>query len=124
VKDGLTLTVNIRDDVKFHDGVPLTARDIVFTFNTAANSSGSADLSMLDNAVALDNYTVEFKLNDPQATFIHKLALIGIVPEHAYNEAYGENPIGSGPYRFVQWNKGQQAIFKANPDYYGPKTIL
>jgi len=75
-EDGLTLTVNIRDDVKFHDGVPLTARDIVFTFNTAANSSGSADLSMLDNAVALDNYTVEFKLNDPQATFIHKLALI------------------------------------------------
>ncbi len=122
-EDGLTWTVNIRDDVKFHDGVPLMARDVAFTFNTAANSSG-VDLSVLENSVALDNYTVEFKLNDPQATFINKLAVIGIVPEHAYDETYGENPIGSGPYRFVQWNKGQQAIFEANPDYYGQKPYF
>ncbi|MDR7666675.1 ABC transporter substrate-binding protein [Methanosarcina sp. Z-7115] len=121
--DGLTWTVNIRNDVKFHDGVPLTARDVAFTFNTAANSSG-VDISVLKNAVALDNYTVEFKLNDPQATFIHKLAVLGIVPEHAYDETYGDNPIGSGPYRFVQWNKGQQAIFEANPDYYGQKPYF
>jgi len=122
--NGLTWTVNIRDDVKFHDGVPLTARDVAFTFNTAANSSGKLDLSMLDNAVALDNYTVEFKLNDPQTTFIHKLAALGIVPEHAYNETYGEHPIGSGPYRFIEWDKGQQAIFEANPDYYGQKPYF
>jgi peptide/nickel transport system substrate-binding protein len=122
--NGLTWTVNIRDDVKFHDGVPLTARDVAFTFNTAANSSGKLDLSMLDNAVALDNYTVELKLNDPQTTFIHKLASLGIVPEHAYNETYGEHPIGSGPYRFVEWDKGQQAIFEANPDYYGQKPYF
>ena len=121
--DGFTWTVNIRNDVKFHDGVPLTARDVAFTFNTAANSSG-VDLSVLKNAVALDNYTVEFKLNDPQATFIHKLAALGIVPEHAYNETYGENPIGSGPYKFIQWDKGQQAIFEANPDYYGQKPYF
>lgn len=122
--NGLTWTINIRDDVKFHDGVPLTARDVAFTFNTAANSSGKLDLSMLDNAVALDNYTVEFKLNDPQTTFIHKLAALGIVPEHAYNETYGEHPIGSGPYRFVEWDKGQQAIFEANPNYYGQKPYF
>ncbi|AKB53217.1 Dipeptide-binding ABC transporter, periplasmic substrate-binding component [Methanosarcina barkeri 227] len=79
---------------------------------------------MLKNAVALDNYTVEFKLNDPQTTFIHKLSVIGIVPEHAYNETYGEHPIGSGPYRFVEWDKGQQAIFEANPDYYGQKPYF
>lgn len=121
--DGLTWTVNIRDDVKFHDGVPLTAKDVAFTFNTAANSSG-VDLSVLKNAVALDNYTVEFKLDDPQTTFIHKLVALGIVPEHAYNETYGEHPIGSGPYRFVEWDKGQQAIFEANPDYYGQKPYF
>ena len=121
--DGFTWTVDIRNDVKFHDGVPLTARDVAFTFNTAANSSG-VDLSVLKNAVALDNYTVEFTLNDPQTTFIHKLAAVGIVPEHAYNETYGEHPIGSGPYRFVEWDKGQQAIFEANPDYYGQKPYF
>ncbi|MDD2439668.1 MAG: ABC transporter substrate-binding protein [Methanosarcinaceae archaeon] len=123
-EDGLTWTVKIRDDVNFHDGVQLTAKDIAFTFNTASKASGQVDLSMLEKAAALDEHTVEFSLNDPQATFINKLAVIGIVPEHAYEETYGQNPIGSGPYTFVQWDKGQQVIFKANPDYYGQKPFF
>lgn len=118
-EDGLTWTVTIRNDVKFHDGVPLTAEDVAFTFNTAAEAAGEVDLSMLEKATALNNETVEFKLNDNQATFINKLVVIGIVPEHAYGENYGQNPIGSGPYKFVKWDKGQQVIFEANPDYYG-----
>lgn len=118
-EDGLTWTVKIRNDVKFHDGVPLTAKDVAFTFNTASNASGQVDLSMLEKATALNNETVEFKLNDNQATFINKLVVIGIVPEHAYGENYGQNPIGSGPYKFVKWDKGQQVILEANPDYYG-----
>jgi peptide/nickel transport system substrate-binding protein len=122
--DGLKWTVKIRDDVKFHDGVPLTAEDVAFTFNTAASGSGSLDLSMLEKAVAVDDYTVEFYLNDPQSTFINKLIALGIVPEHAYSESYGQNPIGSGPYRFVQWDKGQQVIFAANPDYYGQEPYF
>ena len=122
--DGLTWTVKIRTDVKFHDGVPLTAKDVAFTFNTAKNGTGQVDVSMLDTVTAIDNDTVEFELNDPQSTFIHKLSVIGIVPEHAYNENYGQNPIGSGPYKFVQWDKGQQVIFEANPDYYGQKPYF
>ncbi|AAM05319.1 ABC transporter substrate-binding protein [Methanosarcina acetivorans] len=122
--DGLKWTVTIRDDVKFHDGVPLTAEDVAFTFNTAAEGSGSLDLSMLESASAIDNYTVEFYLNDPQSTFINKLVALGIVPEHAYSESYGQNPIGSGPYMFVQWDKGQQVIFEANPDYYGQEPYF
>lgn len=123
--DGLKWTVKIRGDVKFHDGAPLTAKDVAFTFNTAADASGSVDLSVLEKATAIDDYTVEFKLNDPQSTFINKLIALGIVPEHAYNaETYGSNPIGSGPYNFVQWDKGQQVIFEANPDYYGQKPFF
>jgi peptide/nickel transport system substrate-binding protein len=122
--DGLKWIVIIRKDVKFHDGVPLTAKDVAFTFNTAANDSSSIDLSMLKKATTIDNYTIEFDLNDPQATFINKLIAVGIVPEHAYNENYGMNPIGSGPYKFVQWDKGQQVIFEANPDYYGQKPYF
>ena len=123
-RDGLEWNVTIRNDVKFHDGVPLTAKDVAFTFNTAANASGSVDLSMMEKAVAVNDSTVKFDLNDPQATFINKLIAIGIVPEHAYSESYGQNPIGSGPYRFVQWDKGQQAIFEANPDYYGQEPYF
>jgi peptide/nickel transport system substrate-binding protein len=122
--DGVKWTIKIRNDVKFHDGVPLTAKDVAFTFNTAASVGGEVDLSMLEKATAIDNETVEFKLNDPQATFINKLAVIGIVPEHAYNDTYGQNPIGSGPYKFIQWDKGQQVIFEANPDYYGQKPYF
>lgn len=123
-EDGLTWTVTIRNDVKFHDGVSLTAEDIAFTFNTAADAGGDVDLSMLDKATAINEDTVEFRLNDNQATFINKLAVIGIVPEHAYDENYGQNPIGSGPYEFVQWNKGQQVILEANPDYYGDEPYF
>jgi peptide/nickel transport system substrate-binding protein len=118
-EDGLTWTVKIRNDAKFHDGVPLTAKDVAFTFNTAAEAAGKVDLSMLEKATAINNETVEFKLNDNQATFINKLVVIGIVPEHAYSENYGQSPIGSGPYKFVKWDKGQQVIFEVNPDYYG-----
>lgn len=123
--DRLKWTVKIRNDVKFHDGTPLTAKDVAFTYNTAANASGGVDLSVLEKATATDDYTVEFELNDPQATFINKLTAVGIVPEHAYNaETYGSNPIGSGPYKFVQWDKGQQVIFEANPDYYGQQPYF
>lgn len=47
------------------------------------------------------------------------MAIVGIVPEHAYDENYGQDPIGSGRYIMKQWDKGQQVIFEANPDYYG-----
>lgn len=123
--DGSTWTVKIRDDVKFTDGVPLTAKDVAFTFNTASKGSGGMDLSMLESAKAVDNTTIQFKLNDPQATFIYKLAGLGIVPEHAYNnETYGQDPIGSGPYKFVQWDKGQQVILERNDEYYGQKPYF
>ena len=47
------------------------------------------------------------------------MAITGILPEHAYGPDYGQNPIGSGRYIMKQWDKGQQVIFEANPDYYG-----
>ena len=52
------------------------------------------------------------------------MAIVGIVPEHAYDENYGQNPIGSGRYIMKQWDKGQQVIFEANPDYYGEEPKI
>lgn len=124
--DGLTWTVNIREDVKFSDGVSLTAKDVAFTFNNVKNSADSQlDLTNLKNATAVNNTTVEFALENPQSTFIWDLRYLGIVPAHAYNnETYGSNPIGSGPYKLVQWDKDQQAIFEINEDYYGKKPYF
>jgi peptide/nickel transport system substrate-binding protein len=113
-------TVKLRDDVKFTDNTTLDAEDVAFTYNEAKASGASLDLSSMDNATAVDKNTVKFELNRPDSTFIDKMAYIGIVPSDSYNnETYGANPVGSGPFKFVQWDKGQQAILEKNPDYYG-----
>ena len=118
-EDGLTWTVKIRDDVKFTDGEPLTAEDVAFTYNNCRDNSSVNDFSMLKEAVAVDDTTIEFHMNTPFAVWPYTMAIVGIVPEHAYDENYGQNPIGSGRYIMKQWDKGQQVIFEANPDYYG-----
>ncbi len=118
--DGLVWTFKIRSDVKFTDGVALTAKDVAFTFNTAKRNVSTRDLSMFEKAEAIDNTTVKLTLNKPYLPFAYIVAFVGIVPEHAYDPAtYGENPIGSGPYMLKQWDKGEQVIFEANLGYYG-----
>ncbi|MBT2285098.1 ABC transporter substrate-binding protein [Paenibacillus polymyxa] len=123
-EDGLTWTVTLRDDVKFSDGEPLTAEDVKFTFDTAAQSGSVIDLTNMADVQAPDDSTVVFTLNSPQSTFISLLTTLGIVPEHAYGADYAEQPVGSGPYKLVQWDKGQQAIVEANEEYYGNKSVF
>lgn len=118
-EDGLVWTFKIRDDVKFTDGEALTASDVVFTFNTAKSSQSSLDLTFMDKVEAPDDVAVIFTLKKPTSTFLNTVATVGIVPEHAYDEDYGMHPIGSGPFKFVQWNKQEQLILEANEDYYG-----
>ena len=118
--DGLTWTVTIRGDVKFTDGEPLTAEDVAFTYNTVKESSSVNDFTMLDYAEASDDTTVVFHMTRPFSIWPYTMAIVGIVPEHAYDSAsYGSNPIGSGRYILKQWDRGQQVILEANPDYYG-----
>lgn len=123
-EEGKTWTVHLREDVKFSDGEPLTARDVVFTFETALENGSVVDLTILEKVEATDEYTVTFTLKEPQSTFVNSLVATGIVPEHAYGPDYAENPIGSGPYELVQWDKGQQLIVKANPEYYDTKSYF
>lgn len=124
-EDGLTWTVTIRDDVYFTDGDPLTAEDVAFTYNTVKESSSVNDFTVLDQAQALDNTTVVFTMNRPFSIWPYTMAVVGIVPAHAYDPAtYGTNPIGSGRYILKQWDRGQQVILEANPDYYGEKPAM
>ena len=118
-EDGMTWTVTIREDVKFTDGEPLTAEDVVFTYNTVKENSSVNDFTMLKEAVAVDGKTVEFRMERPYSIWPYSMAIVGIVPEHAYGPDYGDHPVGSGRYIMKQWDKGQQIIFEANPDYYG-----
>lgn len=117
-EDGLEWTIALRDDVKFSDGTPLTVDDVIFTYETTKNSHSSIDLTNVKEIVRLDDKTFKFILKKRNSTFLFYLTNIGIVPKHAYDASYAENPIGSGPFELVQWDKGQQMILKANPHYY------
>ena len=95
-EDGMTWTVTIRDDVNFTDGEPLTAEDVAFTYNTVKEASSVNDFTMLDYAEATDSTTAVFHMTRPFSIWPYTMAIVGIVPEHAYDSAtYGSNPIGS-----------------------------
>ena len=118
--DGMTWTFSIRDDVFFTDGAPLTAKDAAFTLNGIINSrAAQADLSMVKEVVAPDGRTLVLHMAKPFNALLYTLAVVGIVPAHAYGADYGSRPVGSGRYMLESWDKGQQAILRANPDYYG-----
>lgn len=123
-EDGKVWTVTLREDVTFSDGVNLTGEDVKFTFETALQKGSIVDFTNLEKVEVENSFTVRFTLKSPQSTFIHSLVETGIVPVHAYSDKYAQQPIGSGPYEFVQWDKGQQLIVKANPNYYGNKPYF
>lgn len=127
-EDGLTYTVDLRDGVTFHDGEPLDAGDVAFTYNAIvdeATASGlSGDFAMLDEAEAIDEDTVEFRLNAPYAPFPQRLT-VGIVPEHLLADvedwtgaAFNTDPVGTGPFRFASWTPGESIVLEANEEYW------
>ena len=125
--DGKTVTVKIRDDVKFHDGSPLTADDVAFTYNTIIDpksaSPQAGDYDALKEAKALDKTTVQFTLTRPGLSFLHRM-WIGIVPKAALEgqdipkAAFNKAPIGTGPYTFKGWKEGERLVMEANPNYF------
>ncbi|EPC02539.1 hypothetical protein L861_09350 [Litchfieldella anticariensis FP35 = DSM 16096] len=122
--DRLTWTLELRDDVRFSDGSPLTATDVAFTFNQAAKAGGRADLSVLQHARALDDRHVRLTLKEPRITFVESFYTLGIVPaagrDNGYHDSYGRQPLGSGPYQLVEWQEGEQLIVERNPYFHGP----
>ncbi|CEP37040.1 MULTISPECIES: ABC transporter substrate-binding protein [unclassified Halomonas] len=127
-EDRLTWTLTLRDDARFADGTLLTAEDVAYTFNAAAKAGGRADLSALDQAQAVDAYTVTLHLRAPHITFADQLMTLGIVPsaerDNGYSEHYGRHPLGSGPYQLVEWQEGEQLIVERNPYFYGPTPVF
>lgn len=116
--DGLTYTFDLRDDVKCSDGELLTAEDVKFTFETAAKNAYVGNLQDIDHIDTPSKTQVVFHMKKPNSLFIYTIARLPIVPKHAYKDGYGQNPVGSGPYKMVQWDKGQQMIVEANPYFF------
>ncbi|GAA2709730.1 ABC transporter substrate-binding protein [Micromonospora olivasterospora] len=128
--DGRTVTAKLRDGVLFHDGSPLTARDVVFTYRAVldpkVDSTLRSDLDMLSAVAAPDTTTVVFTLKYAYAPFLQRLAL-GIVPAEAFAGAdvntaeFNRKPVGTGPYRVTSWTPGDRLVLAANDTYWGGK---
>ncbi len=121
---GLIWTFTLRDDARFTDGEAVTASDVVFTYEMAKAAQASIDLTFVDTIKAVNDTTVIFTLSRPTSTFLNTVASVGIIPEHAYGPDYGTKPVGSGAWRFVQWNPQEQLILEANEDYYGDIPLI
>ncbi|MGQ9787396.1 MAG: ABC transporter substrate-binding protein, partial [Anaerolineae bacterium] len=139
--DGTVYTFKLRQGVKFHNGRELTADDVVYTLTrvldpkTTSPGAGfylgikgaqefiDGKATVVEGIKALDKYTVEFTLTQPDVTFLNKIALnfAYIVPKEEVEKDpanFGHNPVGTGPFFFKEWQPGQYLIFERNPDYF------
>ncbi len=123
-EDGLTWTFTLRGDAYFTDGERVRAEDVVFTLEEAKAAKSAVDLTYVESVSAADDSTVVIELSEPTSILLNTLASVGIVPKHAYDENYGRNPIGSGPYKFVEWTSQEQILLAANEEYYGKKPSI
>ncbi len=108
--DGRSWTVTLRGDVKFHDGSPFDADDVVATYRRVLDGPVRPKFWMLSDVRALDAATVRFELSQPYPAFAGLLVL-GVKPA-----AEGTN--GTGPYQVAAWEPGRKLVLKAHPGYY------
>jgi peptide/nickel transport system substrate-binding protein len=117
--DGLTWTLNVRQGVVFHDGRPLTSADIVWSFSQAMQSVATRTaplLSFIQEVEATGEHTVALRLSQPDQLLAHTMVDIRVTPEG--HTDFNENPIGTGPFRFVSWEPNRQLTYERNADYW------
>ena len=117
---------NFIEDVKFHDGTPMTADDVVYSINRTIEKGWAADMTAaIDKVEKVDDYTVKLILKKPFGAMIGSLASPYFsVMSKAYAEENGEDaverkPMGTGAYKFVEWVAGDHIAVEANEEYWG-----
>lgn len=140
-EDNTTVLITLREGMTWHDGEPVTAEDVKFSFE--APNTGEAPMyapftDRIENIEIVDDSTLRFSLSEPWAAFeVASLSKVNLIPQHIWEpiladlaesednaEDYQEEmPIGSGPYRFVAWQQAESVILEANPDHWSaPKA--
>ncbi len=129
IPDPLTYVFHIHRGVKFHDGRPLTSRDVKWTFDSLLQSkirsTKAAVYRFVDHIDAPDDATVIFHLKEQNATLLWNLSdgAIGIVP-YGSGDEMTQHPIGSGPFRFVSAETDRDVLIERNDDYWGGAAKL
>ena len=133
--DGLTYTFYLRKGVKFHDGTPFNAEAVKFNFDRQSRENMTPQMASYAPFVfgsvrkteVIDEYTVKVSLDKTLTPFLRNMAICYAAPIASptalrkYNYSLMSNPVGTGPYRLVSWDKGQQLVLTTFDDYWGPK---
>jgi peptide/nickel transport system substrate-binding protein len=149
--DGKVWTLQLRKNVKFHDGEAFDAKAVVWNFERWMNTKhpqhenqlkagqtfeyfegqfdGFDDKSVIAKVEAVGTHTVKITLKQPQAPFLQNLAMFpfAIASPKAVEKAgtdFGKHPVGTGAFKFVEWKPNQEVVLEANPDYWGAKPKI
>ncbi len=126
--DGLSITLNLRKNARFHDGKPVTSQDVAFSIQVVKeNHPFKTMFSPVEKVVTPDASTavIHFSQVHPAALLAMSSALLPILPKHVYGDGQdpkshpaNNNPVGSGPFKIVEFKPGEHVILERNPDYF------
>ncbi len=132
--DGLTITFHLRKDVKWQDGVPFTAEDVIFGYKTIIDprtpTAYKEDYLQVKEIHAPDPYTLVVKYEKPFAPALASWGNLPVLPKHLLEGKditqtdFGRHPIGTGPFKFVEWIPGDMVVLEANPGYFEGRPYL
>ncbi|NLJ28868.1 peptide-binding protein [Desulforhabdus amnigena] len=135
-EDHLTYTFHLKKNIRWQDGQPFTARDVLFSFERIRDPKVDAahlrnyyqDIEKLE---VLDDYTVRYHYRIPYFRALEFCGGIPIVPAHLFKDdedfnqhPIGRNPLGTGPYKLLRWDTGKEIVLVRNPDYWGERPHL
>jgi peptide/nickel transport system substrate-binding protein len=133
--DKLVYTFFIKKGIKWHDGVPFSSHDVVFSYEKIMDPKVDAPALRsyykdIKKVEALDDYTVRFTYARPYFLALEFCGGMNIVPKHIFEKGdfntnpAGRHPIGTGPYRFLRWSTGKEIILSRNESYWGKKPNI
>ena len=127
--DGLTWTFHCRQGVEFHDGTPFNAAAVVFSLTRPQALEHDFHQQFISRITALDAFTVQIQLKAPYAPFIRTMAgtSFAIVSPEAvleFGNDFISNPVGTGPFKFVKWSRGDQIVLAANDTHWAGRPTL
>jgi peptide/nickel transport system substrate-binding protein len=129
IPDPLTYIFHLHRGVRFHDGRPLTSRDVKWTFDSLLQgkirSTKAATYRFVDHVDAPDDFTVVFRMKEPDAALLWNVSdmAIGIVP-YGSGDEISRQPMGSGPFQFVSAETDKEVVIARNDNYWGEKAKL
>jgi peptide/nickel transport system substrate-binding protein len=127
--DPKTWEVKLRPGVKFHNGEAFNADAVVVSIKRLIDPTFKSEqisfFSTIKDARKVDDLTVQIITDGPDPILPGRLYWMKMVPpKHSKDPKFAESPVGTGPYRFVQWTRGQNVILQANPDYWGTRPTI